>query len=260
MPRNIYLALGDAITAGQGASHPGLGFVHHVSQFLKSKSLADRSVIVAQPGLTAKQLFHITTTLRPTLWDGVAVATICMGSADFARLLRPRRLRLDGNPFPPRAILKKADEFGYHTDQLFRLVHAKQIPHVLVTTLYNPFPSFAPSGQFIEGMNSILRDCATYYQFELVDIEKGFVDNEAYLIQGYRTGGWMDWMTPLNKPILPNNAGHRLIAHLIEQHLQRTASDAARKSTRTPARRQTRSVRKQPKFVRTLSPSTRRPT
>lgn len=219
MTRNVYLALGDAITAGQGSSHPRLCFVHHVSDFLQTKSLAEKTVVIAQPGLTAKKLFQFASTLRPALWKDARVVTMCLGSADFNRLMKPRRLSLDGNPFPPRTILRKADEFGFHTDQLFRLVHSKEVPYVLVTTLYNPFPHFLPSSRFIEGMNSIIRDCASYYKFPVVDVDKQFVDNEAYLIQGFKTGGIADLMTPLRKPILPNNAGHRLIADLISQRL-----------------------------------------
>ncbi len=219
MSRNIYLALGDSITAGMDTSHPTLSFVKHVSEFLKSKSITERTVVIAQPGWTAKRLFQMGSTLPNTLWDNVGIATICIGSSDFSRLLKPRRLSLDGNPFSPRAILQKADEFGYHTDQLFQLVKNKEIPHVLVTTLYNPFPSFMPAGHFIEGINSIIRDCASYYKFSVVDVDKRFTNNEAYFIQGYRTGGIEDLMTPLRKPILPNNAGHRLIADLITQRL-----------------------------------------
>lgn len=247
MARNVYLALGDSITAGQGASHSTLSFVRQVSQFVKNKSLVDQIVVVAQPGWTAKTLFQVASTLKSTLWDDVELATISVGNSDFARLLKPRRLTLDGNPFPPRTILRRADEFGYHTDQLFRLIKSKQIPHVFVMTLYNPFPSFVPACQFVEGMNSIIRDCASQYGFPVIHVDKGFIDNEAYFIKGFRSGGVSDLMTPLRKPILPNNAGHKTIADLVTKGLTQALSNAKKprgKHARTIQRRRTSAGKK----------------
>lgn len=248
MARNIYLALGDTVTAGHGASHPTYGFVRHVSQFVKAKSLVERTVVIAQPSWTAKTLYQAVSTLRPALWKDVGVVTISIGNADFSRLLKPRRLTLDGNPFPPRTILRKADEFGYHTDQLFRLVKEQGIPHVLVTTLYNPFPSFLPACQFIDGMNSIIQECAEHYGFLVTHVDKAFKDNEAYLIKGFRTGGVADLMTPLRKPLLPNNAGHKMIADLIANRLTRKLSNR-KKTRRKPSqnpRKQTTSASNKP--------------
>ncbi|GLV14060.1 hypothetical protein Heshes_17440 [Alicyclobacillus hesperidum] len=219
MARDIYLAIGDTVTAGQGASHPRLGFVQHVGNYLRDQSFAQRTIIMALPGLTAKRLFQLVSTPRLNLWDDVNVITVCFGSADLLRLLRPAVRGAHAHARPPRSVLKHADEFGYHTDQLFRLIREKQVPHVLVTTLYNPLPGFAPAREFVEGMNGIICDCASYYKFPVVDLEKGFANNEAYLIDGYRTGSVLDLMHPLRKPILPNNAGHKLIAHLITQRL-----------------------------------------
>ncbi|GMA56057.1 hypothetical protein GCM10025858_05600 [Alicyclobacillus sacchari] len=224
MTRNIYLAIGDGITAGQGASHPNLGFVQHVSKYLQDQSLTQRTVMIAFPGLTAKRLFQVVSTLRPNLWDDVNAITICFGSADLLRLLRPAVRRMNTHARPPRSILKLADEFGYHTDQLFRLIREKDVPYAFVTTLYNPLPAFASVGDLVEGMNNIICDCADYYKLPVVDLEKGFANNEAFLIDGYRTGSALDLMNPLRKPVLPNNAGHKLIAHLITQkiHLRLT--------------------------------------
>ncbi len=215
MSRNVYLAFGDSITAGQGASQRTLGFVRQVDEFLRSRKWVDECAVVAQPGWTAKMLNQVARTLPAALWDDARVVTLCIGSADFSRLLRPRRLSLNGNPFPPRTVLKKADEFGFYTDQLFRLIQEKAKAHVLVTTLYNPLPSFAPAGEFVAGMNSIITDLAQYYGFSLLQLDREFAHNEAHLIDGYRTGNALDLMTPLRKPILPNNAGHRLIADLV---------------------------------------------
>lgn len=249
MAQMIYLALGDSITAGQGASHPTLSFVQHVSQFVKDKSLAERTVVIAQPNWTVKTLFQVARTLKSTLWDDVGLVTISMGSSDFTRLLKPHRLTLDGNPFPPRTVLRKADEFGYHTDQLFRLIQDKQIPNVFVTTLYNPFPSFVPACQFVEGMNGIIRDCASHYQFSVVHVDRAFANNEAYLIKGFRTGGVTDLMTPLRKPILPNNAGHRMIADLVMDRLTRVLSKNKKPRRKRP--RQIRRFANSPQNVRT---------
>lgn len=224
MSRNLYLALGDSITAGQGASQPSLGFVPQVDKFAKSRGWVEKSVTVAQPGWTAKTLHQVARTISPSVWEDAKVVSVCTGSADLALLLKPRRLSMSGNPFPPRTVLKKADEFGFHMDQLFRLIHDKTKAEVLATTLYNPFPAFGPAGDFVAGMNSIVMDLAMYYGFSLIRLDEQFAHNEAYLIDGFKTGSALDLMTPLKKPILPNNAGHRLIADLFTARLVKVFS------------------------------------
>ncbi|MCF8563817.1 GDSL-type esterase/lipase family protein [Alicyclobacillus tolerans] len=226
MPRHVYLALGDSITAGIGSSHPSLSFVRHLSEFLQKKSIADRTISVAQHGWTAKDLFQVTSTLTSIPWDEVRFTTLSLGSSDLVRLLRPQRFSLSGDPFEPRSVAKKADEFGYHTDKLFRWVKEKEVPEVVTTTLYNPFPVFPIAQQFVEGMNMIIKDCSSYYGFTVVDVQKTFLNREPYLIHGYRTGNIQDLLYPRSKPVFPNNAGHLEMANLVIRQLEKQSKQA----------------------------------
>lgn len=90
----------------------------------------------------------------------------------------------------------------------------------MAATLYDPFPAFKPSGRFIEAMNQIIRDRALAYGFSIVDVDKQFAGNETRFIQGYSNGSWFDLMSPPPRPIFPNEAGHKLIGHLVKQSLQ----------------------------------------
>lgn len=198
MPRTTYLALGDDITAGAGVFHPSLGFVKYVSDYLHAGSFVKQTAVVAKPNWTSKELFQAARLLEPQHWQSARVVTVCVGMTDFSGLSVPRRLTLNGSPFPHSSVLRGFDEFGGYTERLFQMIDDQGIPHVIVTTVFNPFPLYKPSGHFVEAMNHIIRDCALGHGFSVVDVDRRFAGNEARLIQGYGKG-----------------AGHNLIGQLV---------------------------------------------
>lgn len=76
MRRSIYFALGDSVTAGHGATHPSMAFVRHVSDFTRERSLADRTIVVAQNGWTAKDVWKAASFIDKATWDHTNVFTL----------------------------------------------------------------------------------------------------------------------------------------------------------------------------------------
>lgn len=83
----------------------------------------------------------------------------------------------------------------------------------------------------MESLNEIIQDVGEQHKFKVVDVYKGFQNNEAYYIEGYRTGRYEDLASPFRRPIHPNNVGHLRIAELITRGLT-VSKDSKRKSCR----------------------------
>lgn len=222
MTRHIYLALGDSVTAGHGATHPSMAFVRHVTDFTRKRSLAERTVVVAQNGWTSKDVWRASNLISTSTWEQTNVLTLMLGGNDLRRLLRRQYLSITGSSISPSLVNRRLQEFGYHMDLLCGSIQQRSIPHVLVATVYNPVPNFPLAVHAMESLNGIIRDTAEHYKFEIADVYKGFQKNEAYYIEGYRTGRYEDLVSPFRRPIHPNNVGHRQIADLITKRLSMT--------------------------------------
>ncbi len=219
MPRNIYLALGDSVTVGHGATHPSLAFVRHVSDHIRKKSLAERTIVVAQNGWTAEDVWRASNMINKSIWDQTNILTLMAGGNDLRKLLRRQYLTMSATPISLQMVNRKLQKFEYHIDLLCRSIQLRGIPHVIVATVYNPVPNFPLAVRAIESLNGIIRKISDNYKFELVDIYEGFQKNEVFYIEGYRTGRYEDLSSPFGRPIHPNNAGHRQIAELITNRL-----------------------------------------
>lgn len=223
MRRDIYLALGDSITAGDGSSHPSLSFVAHVSRFVMDKTLASKTIVVAKNGWTTKDVSTAAHSLDPTIWDRTNVLTLISGGNDLRRLLRRQMLPFSGSRISSKAVLQRLQAYRADFDQLCHFIASKRIPHVVVGTLYNPLPNYDVAVDAICRLNDIARDVAKRYRFDVVSVYQTFRDNEPYFIEGYRTGQFQDIVSPIRRPIHPNNAGHKQIADVIMAHLTRKA-------------------------------------
>jgi lysophospholipase L1-like esterase len=219
MPRNIYLALGDSVTAGHGATHPSMAFVHYVSEYTRKKSVAEQTVVVARNGWTAKDVWSASNMINKSVWEQANVLTLMTGGNDLRRLLRRQYLPVSASPLSPQLVYKRLDEFRYYMNLLCRSIQQRGIPRVIVATVYNPAPNFPLAVHAMESLNGIIHDIAAHYKLELVDVYKGFQKNEASYIAGYRTGRYEDLASPFRRPIHPNNVGHRQIAELITKRL-----------------------------------------
>lgn len=237
MGRNLYLALGDSVTAGYNATHPSLTFANQVADFTRNKGLSTQTLVVAKNGWTSRDLWNTVHTLPPNIWEAVNVLTLMTGGNDLRKLLRRQYLSpLSGSPISPQMVARQLDEFGFYMDHLCGFLEQRKIPHVIVATVYNPVPNFPLGVEAMEGLNQITRQIAEHYKCGLVDVYEGFRNNEADYIEGYRNGRFEDLASPFRRPIHPNNNGHREIAGLITAYLTRNVL-ARQKSL--PARRRT---------------------
>lgn len=234
MTRNIYLALGDSVTFGYDASHPNLTFVRQVSESLRKKSLAEQTLVVARNGWDSRDLLRMIRTIPASVWDRTHVLTLLIGGNDLRKLLR--RQFFFATPLSPKLIDQKIDEFSYNMGQLCQFIAQKRIPHVLVSNVYNPVPHSQISDYAINRLNDVIRECASQYHFDLIDVHKAFEANESSLIHGYRNGSMEDLSVPFNRPIHPNNTGHQKIAELINQILEQKIP-SARAENEKPAKK-----------------------
>lgn len=247
MKRDIYLALGDSITAGYNATHPQLTFVSQVGHFTQEHQLAKRTILVAKNGWTTRDIWNAAQVIHPTVWEQTNVLTLLTGGNDLRKLLRRQYLSLSGAPLSPRLISQRLQEFGFHMDRLCRFVARWDIPHVVVATVYNPVPNFHLGVEAIQGLNSITNEIAEHYRLPTVDVYEAFRDNEAHYIENYRYGRFEDLASPIRRPIHPNNAGHKEIADLVTEELTRQTSSKSKETRYTrPRSERKRGIKSRP--------------
>lgn len=230
--RQYYVALGDSVTAGYGATHPGLGFVRHVETFSQKHKLTRQTILIAKNGWTTKDVWNATQMMDSRIWDDTSVLTLMTGGNDLRKLLRRQYLSISGTPLSPQAVSHQLEQFEYHMEQLCGFLATKKIPHILVATVYNPVPNFALGVHAIEGLNKITQTITSRYRFPLVDVYEGFRSSEAYYIENYRFGRLSDLSSPFRRPIHPNNNGHKKIADLIMAELMRQTTSKSSKMFR----------------------------
>lgn len=219
LDRDVYVALGDSVTAGYGATHPSVAFVRHVSNFTQKKRLAKQTVVVAKSGWTSKDVWSAVNRVHSTIWAQTNVLTLMTGGNDLRKLLRRQYLPISGAPITPKDVYQRLREFGSYMDHLCGFLAQHKIPHVVIATVYNPVPNFPLGVQAMDGLHSITQQIATRYKFAIVDVYEAFRSNEVDYIHGYREGRFEDLASPIGRPIHPNNRGHRKIADLITARL-----------------------------------------
>lgn len=232
MERNVYLALGDSITAGYGASHPSMTFVRQVSDYVRKKSLAQRTIVMAQNGWTSHDLLRIVCTLGDSVWGATTVITLLTGGNDLRKLLRRQYFSILGSPITPQLVDSQIHAFSIHLNTLCGVIRDHSIPQVILATVYNPVPNSQLAVTAIEGLNDVIRQASERHHFKVVDVHEAFHQHQAYLVQGYRTGRFEDLVSPIRRPIHPNNAGHLAIAELFMRHLEKATSPPLRKLRR----------------------------
>ncbi|GLG00231.1 lipase [Alicyclobacillus hesperidum subsp. aegles] len=223
MKRNLYVALGDSITAGYGAPHPHATFVYQVSQFAHEQGLADHTMIVAQNGWTSGDLWKAVNVIGEAVWKQTNMITLMTGGNDLRRLLRRFYLPISGPAITPAVIDRVSAEFTYNMNLLCNFIYKRNIPYVIVTTVYNPIPHFPIAVAAFDRLNTVIRKLAEAYRFTVSDVFAGFQNREHQLIEGYRNGKFEDLALPFRRPIHPNHAGHARIAEVIKKSLRSMA-------------------------------------
>lgn len=217
--RDLYLALGDSITAGIGASHLTQAFVGRIATAVGESNLATKTLVVAQNGWTTKDVLNAATLVAHDAWQRVNLVTLMTGGNDLRKLLRRQYLPISGAGITPLMVYRRLQIFAFHMEQLCRFISHQQVPNVFVVNVYNPVPQSPLAVSAIEGLNTVTKEIAHQYDFQLVDVYSHFHNNEVYFIDRYRTGRMDDLISPFGRPIHPNNLGHKEIADVIIKQL-----------------------------------------
>ncbi|MCL6637776.1 MAG: SGNH/GDSL hydrolase family protein [Alicyclobacillus sp.] len=232
MPREIYLALGDSITAGYNASHPQSTYVWHVLQHARSCGLAHRGRVLARHLWTARDLWRAALQLPGELWSATRLVTVLIGGNDLRRLLRRYYLPAPvGGDITPSHVERCLDAFQPTLAELCAYVTDWQIPYRVLCTVYNPAPHSDLACFALHRLNQIIRAVAQREGWAVAEVAAAFAGHEAVWIDGYRNGRLEDLVVPWRRPIHPNNAGHGGIARAIRQVLparRRTTPKSAR--------------------------------
>ncbi|MCL6517251.1 SGNH/GDSL hydrolase family protein [Alicyclobacillus sp.] len=236
MPRDVYLALGDSITFGYNATRPENAYAVLVHRHLQRLTGGSRArpvgrVVLAQHLWTASRLLWAARMLPQTVWRRAGWATVMIGGNDLRKLLRRQYLPPPLSTITEEHVHRRIAAFEQAYRPLCRLLRDADIPRVVVCTMYNPAPNEPLAVDGIGRLNQVIRGCAEEFGFEVADIHTAFEGREADWIDHYRSGRLEDLISPIRRPIHPNDAGHAAIARCIVERLE---PEARRRRNATP--------------------------
>ncbi|CAM3922368.1 SGNH/GDSL hydrolase family protein [Alicyclobacillus pomorum] len=206
--RTSYLALGDSITCGVGATAPANGFAQGVADALAQSSLCAGWQSIAGPHWTTQNLLRTMRSLDTQVWEQARVVTVLIGGND----LRRRYYSFLSHPATMQAISRAVDSCGHMLAHVLELVKEQGIPCVVVGTLYNPLPHAHVAVSAVTRLNEQIAWAASRSGCHVVDLYSLFLGHEHEWIAQYRTGHMQDLATPFCRPIHPNDEGHQVIA------------------------------------------------
>ena len=225
--RLTYIALGDSLSAGVGASdarktsfvplvHESLGDEHDLSNLGHG---GDTSADLMDHG----HLDEAIETISERNGDDVALVTLEIGGNDLLGLyfgvvltgVCPNVTAVLSKPECTEPLATALAEFEANLGQtLDLLLEADSSLRILLLTLYNPFPGFLPvqsiaalaleglaDSRFPEGLNDIIRSQAGQRDIAVVELYEPFENRASELISG-------DF-------IHPNDAGYRVMADAV---------------------------------------------
>lgn len=211
MNRDTYLALGDSITAGIGASSQVDSFSFQLGRRLGQKYSIRQRVVMARNGWTTRDIFHAAQMLPHPLWQQIEVMTLITGGNNLRQLLRRQSLPF-AKDLTEADITATLSQFDREFHPLCQHIQAQKISHVMIGTMYNPTPYYPLAGIAIQALNQKIRATADNYGFKVVNLDQIFSKRESELIDGYRAGRMEDLAVFFHRPIHPNDNGHRIIA------------------------------------------------
>ncbi|PTM58499.1 SGNH/GDSL hydrolase family protein [Desmospora activa] len=211
MRHSYYLAIGDSITVGVGAS-PGQGYAPLAVRSLKNTGVPLKLLRAARKGAISREVLAWTT-LSPRLraWIRQAqVISILIGGNDLLRAFLAFRLT-------QRPAVLTSTLLSYRANLHRIITHIRQLTPVPVFFLnqYNPFPRSPFAANWIDAFNRQIAGTADNWGIPLVDLHDLFLGQEPQWIDGFRTGSLSDVPLLGSKPIHPNNRGHQAIAAVV---------------------------------------------
>ncbi|QGQ94307.1 SGNH/GDSL hydrolase family protein [Paenibacillus psychroresistens] len=206
-----YMALGDSITVGVGASSRCCAYPWLIKQSLVQKLASPVGLrVVARSGWTSAALMTSLFSQDPNLIRRSNVIVIWIGGDD---LVKAGRAILRGRDSKLLTLMLTRYKQNLNTMicGIKRISNAK----IILCTQYNPFPNSPIAISSIQSLNQITKAAATCHRTELALIHLAFAGHEAQLIQCYNGGRIEDVFNGTTPPIHPNNAGQRVAADVI---------------------------------------------
>lgn len=203
----LYTALGDSITAGEGATSPARAYPSLVVSMLQTRS--DRAVgeVLAQPGWTSAELEWAVLENSPIYLQRARAISIWVGADD---LVNAGLAVLHGAP--KQTIKRSIEHYGRDIATLVLAIRKVSHRPVILCTQYNPFPNTPIAAEAIGGLNTVTIGVAGRLNTALAPAHMWFEGKQAELIAGYRTGRLQDVLTSPRPPVHPNDKGHLVIA------------------------------------------------
>lgn len=206
-PMVVYTALGDSITAGDGATSPACAYPSLIVSSLRANSVRACGEVLAQPGWTSRSLdaavfdnpaAYLTRSTAISVWiggDNLAYAGLA--------ILRGA----------PRSLIQKGI-LGYTHDVSLLIGGIRKVSRakVILCTQYNPFPNSPLAGEAIAALNASTVAIAGKMGTLIAPTHAWFDGQQGSLIAGYKSGRMEDALKSPHLPIHPNNTGHAVIA------------------------------------------------
>jgi lysophospholipase L1-like esterase len=211
MSPHAYVALGDGITSGSGATEPETAYTALVGQHLQTSGLVDSSTVLGRSLWTARHLLRACTSSHNPVTQDVQVVSLLIGGND----LRRRYYSVLFHPDKDAIIHKAIKQYAVDLNHLCAHLQSFAIPKRLLLTQYNPFPHSPLAVYAISQLNAVIATMGERYEWTVVDLETPFADRQPELIAGYRTGDLQDLSMPFRRPLYPNDQGHQTIAEAI---------------------------------------------
>lgn len=205
----LYTALGDSITAGEGATSPALAYPNRLVNMLNQMRKTPRTVgeVLAEPGWTSGALENAVMANSAVYLTAAQAITIWVGGDDLASAAISI---LHGAP--KRVLEQSMKIYGIHLKTLVKQIHSVSRAPIILCTQYNPFPNTVLASEAIRTLNSITYAVAGQSQARVAPAHEWFSGRQAELIAGYQNGRVEDVLKTGFAAVHPNNLGHQVIA------------------------------------------------
>ncbi|MDB5054639.1 MAG: hypothetical protein JWM44_2689 [Bacilli bacterium] len=206
-----YIALGDSITVGVGATSRYYAYPWLIKSLLDQQICAPIQLkVLARSGWTSSVLKTALFSQDPLFIQRATVISIWIGGDDLAK--SGFLLLLGGDPnILSAALLRYKQNITSMIAGIRQISRAK----IILCTQYNPFPNSAIAVNGIHSLNEITKKTAASFSITVAPIHYAFAGHEAHLIHGYTNGLIEEAYNRSSFPIHPNNAGQRVAQEII---------------------------------------------
>ncbi len=203
----LYTALGDSITAGEGAFSPARAYPSLVASMLQTCSVHVAGEILAQPGWTSDALKWAVFENSSVYLRQATAISIWIGGDDIV----DAGLAIGGGA-PKWSIERSIEHYGRAMTTLILSIQKVSKRPIILCTQYNPFPNSPLVVKTIGALNMVTETTADKLHTLLAPAHAWFEGRQDELIKGYKTGRLQDAFTNSRPPVHPNNKGHLVIA------------------------------------------------